>query len=110
MKEKVGLFIDGVQEEKKLKRSRREEVENFIENQKKKINERLQQRLDYENSSDFYHCGNEDCPRITFEDSLEAMFKCPSCSQIVNLKKNDKAKKAFAKKIDEIVKDMQQTF
>jgi transcription initiation factor TFIIE subunit alpha len=91
-------------------RSRRDEVENFIENQKKKIGERLQQRLDYENSTEFYHCGNEDCSRITFEDALDAMFKCPSCSQVVNLKKNDTSKKAFAKKIDEIVKDMQQTF
>ena len=35
--------------------NRREEVEHFIENQKKKIEERLQQRLDYENASDFYH-------------------------------------------------------
>ena len=91
-------------------RSRREEVENFIEKQKKKISERLQQRLDYENSSEFYHCGKEECPRITFEDALEAMFKCPSCNQVVNLKKNEKAKKGFAKKIDEIAKDMQQTF
>ncbi len=91
-------------------RSRREEVENFIEKQKKKINERLQQRLDYESSSEFYHCGNEDCPRVTFEDSLEAMFKCPSCNQVLNLKKNDKAKKAFAKKIDKIKNDMQQVF
>jgi len=91
-------------------RSRREEVENFIEKQKKKINERLQQRLDYENSSEFYHCGNEECPRVTFEDSLEAMFKCPSCSQVLNLKKNEKQKKAFAKKIDGIKNDMQQIF
>ena len=91
-------------------RSRREEVENFIENQKKKISERLQQRLDFENSSEFYHCGNEDCPRVTFEDSLEAMFKCPSCGQVLNRKKNDKAKKAFAKKIDKIKNDMQQVF
>jgi len=91
-------------------RSRREEVENFIENQKKKILDRLQQRLDYESSSDFYHCGNEDCPRTTFEDALEAMFKCPSCAKVLNLKKNEKAKKAFAKKIDEIRNDMQQTF
>ena len=52
-------------------RSRRDEVENFIENQKKKIAERLQQRLDYENSSQFYHCGNEDCERLTFEIALE---------------------------------------
>ena len=86
------------------------EVENFIENQKKKIRERLQQRLDYENSSEFYHCGNEDCPRVTFENALEEMFKCTSCGKVLNLKKNDKAKKAFAKKIDEIQKDMQQIF
>ena len=87
-------------------RSRRDEVENFIENQKKKIAERLQQRVDYENSSQFYHCGNDDCQRQTFESSLEESFKCPSCGKILDLKKNEKAKKAFAKKIDQIKKDM----
>jgi len=89
-------------------RSRRDEVENFIEGQKKKISDRLQQRLDYENSSDFYHCGNDDCPRVTFEDALELFFKCPSCGQVLNLKKNEKSKKAFAYKIDHIKKDMRQ--
>jgi len=91
-------------------RTRRDEVENFIENQKKKITERLQQRLDYESASEFYHCGNEDCSRVTFEDALEDMFKCQSCGQVLNLKKNEKSKKAFTKKIDEIKKDMQQVF
>ena len=91
-------------------RTRREEVEQFIENQKKKITERLQQRLDFENFGDFYHCGNEDCTRVTFEDSLEGMFKCPSCGDVLNLKKNDKSKKAYTKKVDEIKKDMQQIF
>ncbi len=89
-------------------RSRRDEVENFIEGQKKKILNRLQQRLDYENSSDFYHCGNEDCPRVTFENSLDLFFKCPSCGNVLNLKKNDKSKKAFGYKIDHIKKDMRQ--
>jgi len=87
-------------------RSRRDEVENFIEGQKKKIAQRLQERLDFENSSDFYHCGNDDCPRVTFEDALEGFFKCPNCNRVLNLKKNDKAKKAFAFKIDHIKKDM----
>lgn len=91
-------------------RTRREEVENFIENQKKKIQERLQTRLDYEESSDFYHCGNEDCPRVTFETALEEMFRCASCGKILNLKKNERSKKAYHKKIDEIKKDMQQTY
>jgi len=60
-------------------RSRRDEVENFIENQKKKISERLQQRLDYENSSQYYQCGKADSTRVTFEDALDEFFKCPSC-------------------------------
>ncbi|MCE2498051.1 MAG: transcription factor [Nitrosopumilaceae archaeon] len=91
-------------------RTRREEVEQFIEKQKKKIAERLQQRLEYENASEFYHCGNDECLRVTFEDALDGMFKCPSCGSILNFKNNDRPKKAYAKKIDEIKNDMQQVF
>ena len=87
-------------------RSRRDEVENFIENQKKKIVERLEQRLDYENSSEFWHCGNEDCSQIKTEDALELFYKCPSCGENLDIKHNDKVKKGFQKKIDEIRKDM----
>ena len=91
-------------------RTRREEVEQFIEKQKKKIVERLQPRLEYENASEFYHCGNDECLRVTFEDALDGMFKCPSCGSILNFKNNDRPKKAYAKKIDEIKNDMQQVF
>ena len=97
--ERKGWFVDRW-------RSRKDEVENFIDKEKKKISDRLQHRLDYENSSQFYHCGNDDCLRVTFEDGLEQFFKCPSCGQVLNLKKNEKAKKSFSKKIDEIKKDM----
>src|SRR5690348_4801018 len=45
-------------------RARKDEVDNFIENQKKKIVERLQQRLDYENSAEFYHCGRSEERRV----------------------------------------------
>ena len=86
-------------------RSRRDEVENFIDVQKQKIQERLQQRLDYENQSEFYHCGNDDCSRIPFENALDFFFKCPSCGGVLNLKNNDKLKKSFARKIDEIKQD-----
>jgi transcription initiation factor TFIIE subunit alpha len=44
---------------------------------------------------------------LTFEDALESFFKCPSCNGILNLKKNDKSKKAFAKQVDKIRKEMQ---
>lgn len=91
-------------------RSRRDEVESFIENQKKKIMARLQVRHDYENSSEFYYCGNKVCHRITFELALDNMFKCPSCGKVVTLKSNEKSRSAYARKIEIIEKDMQQIF
>ena len=91
-------------------RSRREEVEGFIENQKKKIVSRLEHRLNYESSSEFYHCGNAECTRITFENALETMFKCPTCAGLLETKNNLRVKKALSLKIDQIKADMQRTF
>ena len=87
-------------------RSRHDEVENFIDVQKKKVLERLQQLYDYENGSDFYHCGNGDCPRATFEESLDLDFKCSSCGRTMDIKKNERVRKLFLKKIDQIKQDV----
>ena len=87
-------------------RARKDEVDNFIENQKKKIVERLQQRLDYENSAEFYHCGNEDCQKLTFEKALDLSFKCPTCGKLVNITKNEKLKKSLQAKIDHLREDL----
>ena len=87
-------------------RSRHDEVENFIEAQKKKVLDRLQQRFDFENGSDFYHCGNNDCSRATFEAALDLDFKCPSCGKTMDIKKNDRIRKLFLKKIDQIKQDV----
>ena len=78
-------------------RSRHDEVENFIE---------VQKRYDFENASDFYHCGNQDCSRATFEEALDLFFKCPSCGKVQELKNNDKVRKLFLKKIDQIKQDV----
>ncbi|HIA00053.1 MAG TPA: transcription factor, partial [Candidatus Marinimicrobia bacterium] len=47
-----------------------------------------------------------DCDRVTFENALDQFFKCPSCGDVLNLKKNEAQKKGFTKKIDEIGKDL----
>ena len=41
------------------------------------------------------------------ENALEEFFKCPSCGGVLNLKKNEKLQRAFAKQIDKIRKEMQ---
>jgi transcription initiation factor TFIIE subunit alpha len=87
-------------------RAKQDQVDNFIENQKKKILDRLQKRLEYEDSSEFYHCGNKDCPRVKFDSAVEVFFKCPSCKQSLNMVDNDKVKEALRCKIEQITDDV----
>src|SRR6187551_4014784 len=65
-------------------RAKGDQVDNFIDNQKKKILDRLQKRLEYEESSEFYHCGNKDCPYVKFDSAVEVFFRCPLCRGSLN--------------------------
>jgi len=87
-------------------RAKRDQAENFIENQKKKILDRLQKRLEYEESSEFYHCGNTSCPRIKFDYAMELLFKCPNCKKSINMVNNEKVKDALRYKIEQILLDI----
>ena len=87
-------------------RAKRDQVDNFIENQKKKILDRLRKRLQYEEATEFYHCGNQDCPRVTFEQSVEMFFKCPNCKGLLNMVENSKVKQALRQKIEQISRDI----
>ena len=87
-------------------RAKRDQAENFIENQKKKILDRLQKRLEYEESSEFYHCGNPNCPRIKFDYAMELFFKCPNCKNSLNMVDNEKVKNALRYKIEQILLDI----
>src|SRR2546430_3741000 len=87
-------------------RAKRDQVDNFIDNQKKKILDRLQKRLEYEESSEFYYCGNKDCPRVKFDSAVEIFFKCSNCKGPLNMVDNGKVKEALRYKIDEIVSEI----
>jgi transcription initiation factor TFIIE subunit alpha len=86
-------------------RAKRDHVDNFIDNQKKKILERLQNRLEYEESSEFYHCGNSACDRIKFDYAIELFFKCPNCKEPLNMVDNSKLKDALRYKIEQLSTD-----
>ena len=87
-------------------RAKQDQVDNFIDNQKKKILDRLQRRLEYEESSEFYHCGNGDCPRVRFDSAVELFFKCPNCKGSLNMIDNSKVKEALHYKIKQITADI----
>lgn len=87
-------------------RAKQDHVDNFIENQKKKILDRLYKRLEHEDSTEFYHCGNHDCPRVKFDTAVELFFKCPNCKGPLNMVDNSKVKEALRYKIDQITTDI----
>ncbi|HZD82549.1 MAG TPA: transcription factor [Nitrososphaeraceae archaeon] len=87
-------------------RAKQDQVDNFIDNQKKKILDRLQKRLEYEESSEFYHCGNKDCPRVKFDSAVEVFFKCSNCKGSLNMVDNNNVKEALRYKIEQITADM----
>ncbi len=75
-----------------------DQVEGFIQNQKRKILEKLAARLEYEQAHDFYHCPTPTCNRVIFEDAVELVFHCPTCGkslqhvdneEIINMLRNE---------------------
>ncbi|MEM2876210.1 MAG: transcription factor, partial [Candidatus Bathyarchaeia archaeon] len=54
----------------------RSQIEGYIKNLKLRVLEKLETRLDYERSHDFYHCGNPECEKVSFEEAMENLFRC----------------------------------
>lgn len=87
-------------------RVKRDNVDTFIELQRRKILERLEIRLRYEESNQFYHCDNDKCQRLTFEQAVDVFFKCPSCKMPLNVVDNTELKKALEVKIKELREEL----
>lgn len=83
-----------------------DQVEGFIKNQKKRIIRILQMRLDYERGHDFYFCYTPECERLTFEDAMEYVFKCPTCDKLLQYFDNQKIRVALENKIRQLEKEM----
>lgn len=83
-------------------RAQREQVDAFIEMQKRKLLEKLKQRLAYEEQHEFYHCNNPNCTSKTFEQAMESFFKCPSCGAPLVRINNEEIIKLLKWKINHI--------
>ena len=83
-------------------------VEGFVQSTKQKILRRLQARLDFEKGRQFYHCGNDDCPKLSFDEAMESVFHCPKCDRILRPYDNDAIIGALEKKISEIQGELNQ--
>lgn len=78
----------------------------FIQGLKQKILKKLQTKLEYELSHEFYHCGNPNCPKISFEEAMETVFHCPTCNSSLKLMNNIKSIDFLKRKISEIEEEL----
>jgi transcription initiation factor TFIIE subunit alpha len=77
-------------------------IEAFLTSMKQKILKKLGARLKYELDHEFYHCGTEECPRITFEEAMDTVFNCPVCGKPVKPRDNEKYIDFLERKVEEI--------
>lgn len=78
----------------------------FITTQKLHILEKLETRLGYEKSHEFYSCKTPGCKRFPFEEAFELLFKCPACSKIMVHVNNGQITEIITRKIEQIKKEL----
>jgi len=86
-----------------------DQAEGFILNQKRKILEKLESRLDHESGHNFYSCSTDGCGRVTFEDAMETFFRCQKCGQSLQHVDNSEIIKCLREKIDSIHEEFKST-
>jgi transcription initiation factor TFIIE subunit alpha len=79
-----------------------DQLEGFIVSQKRHILEKLETRLEFEKSHEFYTCQTPGCKRFPFEDAFELLFKCPACNKPMLRVSNDWIVEILTRKIEEI--------
>ncbi|MEX2752852.1 MAG: hypothetical protein Q6366_013430 [Candidatus Freyarchaeota archaeon] len=67
----------------------------------------LRERIEYEKSNTFYHCGMKTCQRLTFDQAADAEFKCPTCTKPLQLADNQETINMLRNKIQELEKDIE---
>ena len=83
-----------------------DQLEGFILSQKRRVLEKLNVRLEYEKNHDFYYCSTPGCKRVSFEDAVELVFKCPTCGKPLMHYDNEKILEALGKKVDVLRKEL----
>jgi transcription initiation factor TFIIE subunit alpha len=83
-----------------------DQLEGFIFNQKRRVLEKLQARLEYEKNHDFYYCDTPGCRRVPFEEAVEIVFRCPTCNKTMMHFDNGRLTESLDKKIGELRKEL----
>ena len=83
-----------------------DQLEGFIFNQKRRVLEKLETRLRYEKSHEFYSCKTPGCRPLPFEQAFEVLFRCPTCNKPMSYVTNNKIIETITRKINQIKKEL----
>jgi transcription initiation factor TFIIE subunit alpha len=83
-----------------------DQLEGFIFNQKRRVLEKLETRLRYEKSHEFYWCKTPGCKRFPFAEAFELLFKCPACNRSMVHVNNSQIIETLTRKINQIKKEL----
>jgi len=83
-----------------------DQLDGFILNQRRRILEKLEARLQYEKNHDFYYCSTPGCKRVPFEEAMELIFRCPTCNEPLMHYDNSKTVETLTKKIEQLRKEL----
>ncbi len=88
-------------------RIQQEQLESVIRTQKRRILERLQARFQYEQEHDFYYCFSETCRKVTFEEAMESIFKCPTCGRNLQHFENTAVVEGLSKRVSSVKNELE---
>ena len=83
-----------------------EQIEILVKSWKRKILDKLEAKLEYEEANQFFWCGTPGCRRYTLDEAYSYMFRCPRCGQPLEFYDNTKIKEALRAKIEQIKKEL----
>jgi transcription initiation factor TFIIE subunit alpha len=83
-----------------------DQLEGFIFNQKRRVLEKLETRLRYEKSHEFYCCKTPGCKRFPFAEAFELLFKCPACDKPMSYVTNNKIIETMTQKVEQIRREL----
>ena len=83
-----------------------DQLEGFILSQKRRVSEKLEIRLEYEKTHEFYTCQTPGCKRFPFEDAFKFLFKCPVCNKPMTYLNNNWVIEILTRKIEQIREEL----
>ena len=83
-----------------------DQFEGFIINQKRRVLEKLEARLEYEKNHDFYYCSTLGCRRVPFEEAVELVFQCPTCNKPLMHFDNGTIIEDLTRKVEKLRKEL----